>query len=371
MSKSSTAHVLIITHVEDIHAYAVAEALKHKGAEVELWHTSDFPSRGQETILFEGDKMSVGIRGSDFCLTDPAAMTTVWNRRSMVVVNDDLLHEADRKFAEAECRMARSSFFNILSRSSFWVNPWVPGTLAEHKPAQHRAAVDVGLKTPDTLYTNDPILIREFMHKHEGKVVYKGLRPRPWTDGEKLWMPYTAILREADLPDDDILQSTPGIYQKIVEKDHELRVTVMGNRIFSAKILSQETSKGRLDWRRSYDELKMVPHELDPDIAASCLAFMDRLGLMFGCFDFIVSSEGDCMFLEVNQMGQFLFVEAYSGLPLLDAFSEFLIQARADFEWDAERADVFFDQSMRDRVRMISDQFKENHVQITAERWDE
>jgi hypothetical protein len=57
------------------------------------------------------------------------------------------------------------------------------------------------------------------------------------------------------------------------------------------------------------------------------------LGLVFGCLDLIVTPEGEYVFLEVNESGQFLWVEGYTGLPLLDAFTELLIQGRKDFRW--------------------------------------
>jgi hypothetical protein len=69
---------------------------------------------------------------------------------------------------------------------------------------------------------------------------------------------------------------------------------------------------------------------------------MRRLGIVFGCLDFIVTPEGRHVFLEVNQAGQFLFVEEYCGLPWLDAFSEFLLQGRVDFEWNESSAAVRF-----------------------------
>jgi hypothetical protein len=68
-------------------------------------------------------------------------------------------------------------------------------------------------------------------------------------------------------------------------------------------------------------------------VAEQCYALMRKLDIVFGCFDFIVRPDGQYVFLEVNQAGQFLFVENYAGLPLLDAFTEFLRQASPDFEW--------------------------------------
>jgi len=53
-----------------------------------------------------------------------------------------------------------------------------------------------------------------------------------------------------------------------------------------------------------------------------------------------VIPDGRSVFLEVNESGQFLFIERYAGIPLLDAFSEFLLQAGPDFAWNADRVQV-------------------------------
>jgi hypothetical protein len=126
--------------------------------------------------------------------------------------------------------------------------------------------------------------------------------------------------------------------QEVVPKAFELRVTVMGHRAFGARVLSQQTETGRLDWRKSYHELAMEPFEVPREVAGRCIEILERLGLVFGCFDLVVTPQGEHVFLEVNEMGQFLFVEHYTGLPLLDAFSEFLLQGREDFEWEESAA---------------------------------
>lgn len=67
---------------------------------------------------------------------------------------------------------------------------------------------------------------------------------------------------------------------------------------------------------------------------------VERFGIVFGCLDFIVTPEGEHVFLEINQMGQFAFVESYCGIPLIDAMSELLLQGRADFAWEENSARV-------------------------------
>ena len=64
-----------------------------------------------------------------------------------------------------------------------------------------------------------------------------------------------------------------------------------------------------------------------------CIAMLRKLGLLMGCFDFVVTPENDIVFLEVNEGGQFLWLESASGAPILDAFSDFLIRPRVGFRW--------------------------------------
>jgi len=190
----------------------------------------------------------------------------------------------------------------------------------------------------------------------------KTFRGVSWRNEETYWAPYTSLLTQDKLVADELLASTPGIYQELVPKNYELRVTVIGRKIFSAKILSQETSAGRLDWRKAYSELRMEPHLLLAEIEEKILAMLERHGLVFGCFDFIVSPSGDYYFLEVNEMGQFLFVESFTGMPLLDAFTEFLIQGTLDFAWEENPSSLRYSDVHQSAEQIVSE-ILQTHVQ--------
>jgi|SRR3982751_3906744 len=326
--------VLILTGPGDLHAFAVAEALRAKGSDALIWHTGDFPSRVRESVSIHDGEIKLVVKGPDLSLVNPE-FDTVWRRRPFHVLPESELHSADRRFGDAECTVFRRSLFDELSPGAFWVNPPEAAVRANRKLLQQRAALESGLVTPSTLYTNDPYEIREFIRSNGGQVVFKTFRPMAWRDGETTWQPYTSLLTEENLVSDALLSAVPGIYQALVPKAFELRVTVMGQFALAAKIFSQETQAGRLDWRKAYEEIVMEPFQLPPSVARCCFEVLKRLGIVFGCFDFIVTPEGSYVFLEVNEMGQFLFVEHYTGLPLLDAFSEFLIAASPDFEGSA------------------------------------
>ncbi|MEA2463760.1 MAG: hypothetical protein QOJ98_1507 [Acidobacteriota bacterium] len=322
--------ILIITEAGDIHAYAVAVALQRKGAGPVVWHTSNFPSRAGYSISVEEDA-TLSVRDGALDLAG-RGFDVVWHRRPAAVLDEQALHPADLAYARdavLELNIAALDFWP----DAFWVNPRDHALAASSKPRQQKLALEAGLRTPHTLYSNDPGRIRNFIRRHGGRVVFKTLADARWSHEEKQYGVYTTPLTEEQLVGDALLRNAPGIYQELVPKLFELRVTVIGDRLAAAKILSQETVTGRLDWRKAYAELRMEPFELPAAIAAKTLALTRALGLVFGCVDFIVTPSGEYVFLEINQMGQFTFVEHYTGLPVTDMFAEMLLQGRPDFEW--------------------------------------
>lgn len=330
--------VLILSQPNDIHATAVAEALARKNTECTLWQTSDFPTRATETVRFNQGRRSARLRGPDLEVSEHV-IGTVWNRRPALVIDPARIHPGDHEFVELGCGTFRRSLLDTLAPEAFWVNPQ-HAVERTSKLRQHQFALEVGLEMPDTLYTNDPDEIRAFLREHGGRIVYKPFKMTAWKEDEKYLMTYTSLLTEEQLIEDELLCMVPSIYQSLVPKAYELRVTMMGRRAFTAKVLSQETRTGRLDWRRASDELRMEPFELPTEVVEQCQALMSKLDIVFGCFDFIVRPDGRYVFLEVNQAGQFLFVENETALPLLDAFAEFVRQGTVDFDWSPDRVSV-------------------------------
>jgi len=324
--------LLFATVPEDFHAVAVAEALQLDGHRPVLWYTMDFPSRTGESVEFDDKGARVHFDGPELSLTD-CRPDVVWYRRIGFELDADALHPADVAFASEQCAQFRAGMFGALAPDAFWVNPRANAVRAEQKVYQHARAIEAGLAMPPTLYSNDPARIRAFVGEQGGTIAFKPLKAQTWRDQDTRWIPYTAAITAADLVEDDLLRAAPGIYQGLIEKAYELRVTFIGRRQFAAKVLSQQTDVGKLDYRRSYHELRLEPYRLPDAVAERCLALMDALGLVFGCFDFIVTPGGDYVFLEVNQAGQWLFIEAETEQPLLDAFCQMLVQRRADYQW--------------------------------------
>jgi hypothetical protein len=121
-------------------------------------------------------------------------------------------------------------------------------------------------------------------------------------------------------------------------------VTFVGHRAFAARLDSQRHALTQVDWRVAAGLLDITAAPLPEEVESRCRALMDRLGIVFACFDFVVTPAGEHVFLELNQMGQFLWVErAQPRLLMLDAMVSMLTQGRPDYAWRPEQALRFAD----------------------------
>ena len=352
--------ILTLSDPRDDHALYVQEALRAKGSDTEFWFTADL-AQLQAVSIEVGEEAGTRLSAAGPGLhlgTEPPRV--IWLRRPALPVISEDLHPADRTWARNEYEEFHRWLVRGLPETAFWINPFDSSRRARSKLAQQEVARQVGLRVPRTLYSNDPAEIRAFVRAHGGRVVYKAFTQSGFwkVRDEAFAMLFTALLTEDKLPGDEVLRATPGIYQPCLPKAYELRVTVIGQHIFPAKVDSQAMKLGELDWRRSFDDmhLRFEPIELAPELRRAILRLMEGMGLVFGCLDFIVTPQGEHVFLEVNEMGQFLFVEEYTEIPLLDAFTEMLLQGRPDFVWEPSRASVRlsdFEQRVGERKREV------------------
>ena len=327
------ARVLIPTYPEDLHAEEVALALEDCGHEAVLWCGTDFPTLQTGSIEVRGGAVGWEISGPGLEGGRPP-FDVVWMRRPTPPVLPPDLHPGDVPVARRECRDFLDGLYHLAAPDAFWVNPLATRARSELKAVQLPEAVRAGLTVPPTLMSNDPARIRRFVEEHQGRAVYKPFYPAQWNGEDGVAVLLTSEVSLDDLPGDEILRLTPGIFQERIDKAHELRVTVMGGHFVTARLLSQELETTRLDWRAAGPHIRVEPDRLPPDVEAACRRLMGNLGILFGCFDFIVTPEGEHVFLEVNTAGQFLWVEeANPELRLLAPFVDFLLARDPAFRW--------------------------------------
>lgn len=326
--------VLILGFPHDIHIHAVRWALDQAGAGHHVLYTPDMPN-----LLRASVRMSAGTPATASFRSGPVQGTTgnydtVWYRRSGEAMRPPGMPEADWTVAARECDHHIRTLRRCLAPDAYWVNDIEAREQARLKVPQLIAANACGLAIPETLFSNDPEEIRGFYAEHRQQgVIFKLNVQTYWANPSGAsHVLFTTALSGQDLIDDEALSSCPAIYQRKIEKAYELRVTCMDERCFTVRLDSQSSDMTRMDWRADLcAPVKPTLHELPPHVEARCILLMRKLGLVFGCIDLIVTPQGEHVFLEVNEMGQFLWVEQDEpGCPMLRAFATLLIQHRLD-----------------------------------------
>ena len=98
---------------------------------------------------------------------------------------------------------------------------------------------------------------------------------------------FTRVLTADKLEEIDALAACPAIFQEYVDKQVELRITIVGDKVFTAAIDSQEHAETQVDFRRPSPlpavQVRHTVFELPPEIRGKLLNLMNRLGLAFGC----------------------------------------------------------------------------------------
>jgi glutathione synthase/RimK-type ligase-like ATP-grasp enzyme len=324
--------VLIFAPETDPHAAAVAWALAQQGVVVVL--EPSLPARQDVHYAFHIDAAHEYLAGS---IVDADRVSAVWNRR--LHDPEPRCAEADRAFASWEWKMFQRNLFGLADAfaGALWVNRLAAAQQAENKLVQLSVCRRLGLPFPETLVTTDAERV-DALRRQWGRIVFKSFFVRQWEDrqsGKKHAVGVTLLDEHSDLPADSIA-ICPGIYQRYIEKSFDVRVTVIGKHFFAVS-LRRVSGGAFVDWR---------PHGMSTELAAEAItlpsivegklrAFMHELGLVFGCIDLAVDRNGDFYFLEVNQAGQFLFVEdLLPGCQVLQAMTALLASGRADFAID-------------------------------------
>lgn len=120
---------------------------------------------------------------------------------------------------------------------------------------------------------------------------------------------------------DEDISLTPVYLQNYISKQFEVRITIVGGQVYPVRIDTQN----QVDWRADYHNHRYTIITCPRDVLMRCYQMMEDFSLTFGAFDFIVTLEGQWIFLEVNPNGQWLWLEQSLGLDISKKIVEYLI----------------------------------------------
>lgn len=347
--------VLIVSLPGDAHALATEWALKAKGIDARYICWSDYPQKLQASYeLGQGLEGRLTIHDDGAPL--PEQFRTIWNHRTCTPEPHPSIDPADHEPIRISADRALRGLAAHVELRAFAVNPSRSKWYFDNKPTQLNLAVQVGFDVPPTLISNHPDEIEAFIQK-VGACVAKPLKYMHWDTGQSDIELFTTPIESIRGFDPETVSACPLIYQQQIRKTTEYRVVVFGRQVVCFEILSQKSVRYAADWRMSsFKGLEVRLANLPIDLERRIFDYMDRCGFVYGSLDFAVTEDDRIVFFEINETGQFLWLEELiPEVPLLDMFSDFLATATPDFRYRPNAAPLRFSDWLSDGIQRLAD----------------
>lgn len=312
--------IVIHASLDDAHADAVANCLHELEAKV-------FVARREQCFVdwsIDCHDDEVSITNVDGCWKSKDISAVLWRRDYIVepawVQWKDITPQVKDFLAEQRSIHVDSAFKRLASSCGF-INDLDANRRCSSKALQHHVARQCGLNVPKTYVGSDRTQAEQFVR-------------HLWSDGRKCCTKniesthveidgvkharLTKMFHESNLPDLSGLAACPMFFQEYIEKQFEYRVTIVGQDVFVCRIDSQAAGgETAVDWR-NYN-IPSTPHYADTlgtTLNGKLVQLVERLGLTYGAIDLVENPQGEFFFLEINSMGQWLWIEDLTELPI-------------------------------------------------------
>jgi hypothetical protein len=313
--------IVIIAPPNDNHTAPIKWALERAGFPVSCWAGLGWREERQASIHLNGD---VVLRLGQERLV---AGDVVWVRRPEPPLPNPSAAPEDAKFAAGEYRSFFHAVMYLLEALPLHVvNKYSASRYINNKSVQLLVAKECGMRIPATVVTNSAAAVRSHFARDDRRNICKGFVPHIWQKDprNKIAVTETFELTREMLPDDEVFTFAPAIYQHMIEKRFDVRMVLLGNAVYSYAL---HNPKMALDWRQDAGQglVEVEAIETPAHVEQAVLAFACRAGIAYGSFDFAVDAANEWWFLEVNEGGQFLWLDDFNaGLRVQEKFLAFL-----------------------------------------------
>jgi hypothetical protein len=268
----------------------------------------------------------------------------IWIRRLEQPVGNPKVAEADKKFAALEYRSFHHAVAYGLETLPVWViNRFSASRFINNKSVQLQFARSCGLRVPKALMSNSPKGVKDFLDHNRNRTICKAFAPHVWQrqSAGGVAVTETFELTRDRLPADEVLTYAPGIYQDMVVKQFDIRTVLMGERVYSYAL---RTPLKALDWRQDagMGKIEVEIVATPPDVEGGIVAFAKKSGVCFGSIDFAVDVHGNWWFLEINEQGQFLWLDQFNPeIKIQEKFCAFITAPEGSTQPLEEREGLF------------------------------
>lgn len=314
--------ILFITNKEDITTDFVVKRIKKSGANYYRFNTEDLFSSVDICLDFGKNKFELlderkGVIGLN-------KISSVYFRRPKVPIISLNLDVGERNFILNEYHSLLNGIYNILS-NKLWINYVCSIREAENKIYQLVLAKKIGFRIPKTMITNYSDSAYQFIKTNRFNCILKPIRSGFVDDPDNPRVIFTNKINKSKVKELKRIKYCPSIFQNNIEKEADVRVTVVGEKLFPVKIESQEYEESRIDWRRGTNIISHKYIELPKIISRQCINLVKHLNLIFGAIDLVIDKEGNFYFLEINPNGQWAWIEKRLNLPISQEIATLLL----------------------------------------------
>ena len=313
-----TPSVLILASRFDLSCDYVVARLRRKRASYFRLNSEDFEHLALQLVP---DGTSVSIYADSLTVNlEPETLKAIYFRRG-VYPREPFTgkHSASEQLTRSHGSAFMRSF--MVFESCRWINHPAATYKAEHKAIQLSTARAIGFDIPRTVITNNP----EGVLRAAGgdpTVAVKGLDTvLVWEEGLETFG-YTSLV-DTSLVEHSHLASAPLIAQEALEDKLDLRVTVVGDRVFCASV-THAGSSIHGDWRLRKTGAEFQQFDLPARVAERCVQLTQSLGLVFGAIDLALQG-GTYFFLEINPTGEWAWLVDHSNFPIDEAIADTLL----------------------------------------------
>ncbi|TRW27121.1 hypothetical protein FMM05_00270 [Flavobacterium zepuense] len=315
--------ILIITNKNDITSDFIVQALSNKDVPFYRLNTDEIGNSIQLSFNIKDNQFFIFDSKKDVSI-DLLRIRAVYFRRPEIIVHSQGLSSGEINFIKSELWFTLEALYKILNKA-FWINTVDDIRRAENKVYQLLLAQEIGFDIPNTILTNKPESAKKFYDSNDAKCIIKPIKSGLIAAEIEEGVIFTSEL-ELDESKAERVAQCPVYLQNLITKTADLRITVVGNKIFGALIHSQVGEESSVDWRRASHPLKHSVIDIPEDIKQKCLALTKKLNLNFGAIDFILDQNQEYVFLEINPNGQWAWIERQLNFNISDEITSLLVE---------------------------------------------
>ncbi|RDC56668.1 hypothetical protein DU508_05505 [Pedobacter chinensis] len=319
-------NILVLTNKGDITSDFIVQNLSDSGVPFYRLNTDEIGNSIRLSFDIVNNEYLIHDEGRDIII-DLLQIKSVYFRRPEILVHSKDVTIGEKNFIKSELSFTLEAIYKILG-NAFWVNTVDAIRAAENKIYQLMLAKAIGFSIPNTILSNQPSSALSFFSKNNSSCIIKPIKSGLVSGETEEGVIFTSKLH---LDENNVTRilNCPVYLQNLIPKNADLRVTLIGEKLFCAMIHSQEEEESSVDWRKAGHPLRHSVHELPKEITAKCFELAKKLNLNFAAIDFILDQKNNYIFLEINPNGQWAWIERQLNFKISDEITNLLIKNAA------------------------------------------